>query len=70
MKFLHVAHCLEEVFDELLAFTQAPNGMWTNNPTERLNRDIRGHANFVGILPNCNAVVCPVGVVLADQHGG
>jgi putative transposase len=67
-----VAAMMREAKDDLLAFTPFPQAhwrqLWSTNPLERTNKEIKRRTDVVGVFPNPAALLRLAGAVLIEQH--
>jgi putative transposase len=71
-RFPDIATMLDDAAEDLLSFTSFPQAhwrkIWSTNPLERLNGEIKRRTNVVGIFPNDASVARLVTAVVLEAH--
>jgi putative transposase len=71
-RFPRRAACMDEAEDDVRAYLAFPpehwRQIWSTDPQERLNREVKRRTDVVGICPNTTALLRLGGAILSEQH--
>ncbi len=71
-RFAKIGPLMDSAKTEVLAFATFPRAhwqkIWSTNPLERINKEIKRRSRVVGIFPNEASAIRLVGAILADLH--